>query len=205
MRGIGRALQQMETMGIPHWAVGLVILGLVLGMVYPETKLPLLGEAFRIGVGGAGRLAARLGTEHPALSPKAAGMLKLGDARERDTVVGPVITEVHRDRVESFIQSGVDAGARLVCGGERPDLEGFFAVLGRRFFLMLVAVKAWTLVVAFTLIGGLTSSDTFNIAFGVLPLVLMLNSAHRIQVAGVAVAWVLALLSMVLRGAGLIS
>ena len=88
---------------------------------------------------------------------------------------------------------------------ESVDLERFFVALGRRFFLMLVAVQAWILVVAFTLIGGLSSSDTFNIAFGVLLLFLMLKSAHRIQVAGVVVAWVLALLSMVLRGAGLIS
>jgi hypothetical protein len=88
---------------------------------------------------------------------------------------------------------------------ESVDLEKFFAALGRRFFLMLVAVQAWILVVAFTLMGGLSSGDTFNIAFGVLPLVLMLNSAHRIQVAGVAVAWVLALLGMVLRGVGLIT
>lgn len=54
------------------------------------------------------------------------GLLKVGDARERDTVVGPVITQTHRDRVEAFVQSGVDAGARLVCGGERPDLPGYF-------------------------------------------------------------------------------
>jgi hypothetical protein len=88
---------------------------------------------------------------------------------------------------------------------ESADLEGFFAVLGRRFFLMFLAVQAWILVVAITLIGGLSSSDTFNITFGVLALVLMLKSAHRIQVAGVAVGWVLALLGMTLRGVGLIS
>jgi phenylacetaldehyde dehydrogenase len=55
-----------------------------------------------------------------------AGMLKVGDALERDTLVGPVITEMHRDRVESFIQSGVDDGATLVAGGQRPDLPGYF-------------------------------------------------------------------------------
>ena len=52
--------------------------------------------------------------------------LKVGDACERDTIVGPVITEVHRERVESFIAGGQDEGATLVCGGERPDLEGYF-------------------------------------------------------------------------------
>jgi hypothetical protein len=86
---------------------------------------------------------------------------------------------------------------------ESVDLKGFFGALGRRFFLMLVAVQAWTLVVAFTLIGGLSGSDTFNAAFGLLPLLLMLNSSHRIQIAGVVVAWVLALLAMILRGVGL--
>lgn len=52
--------------------------------------------------------------------------LKVGDARADDTIVGPVITDVHRDRVEAFIQSGVDDGATLVCGGERPDFDGYF-------------------------------------------------------------------------------
>lgn len=55
-----------------------------------------------------------------------AAFLPVGDARERDTLVGPVITETHRDRVEAFVNSGVQAGARLVCGGERPDLPGYF-------------------------------------------------------------------------------
>ncbi len=55
-----------------------------------------------------------------------AGMLKVGDPLERDTLVGPVITEPHRDRVEAFIKSGVDDGATLVAGGERPDLPGYF-------------------------------------------------------------------------------
>ena len=52
--------------------------------------------------------------------------LKVGDARADDTLVGPVVTETHRDRVEAFIQTGVDAGARLVCGGERPERDGYF-------------------------------------------------------------------------------
>ena len=54
------------------------------------------------------------------------GFMKVGDPTDRSTIIGPVITELHRDRVEQFIQSGVDAGARLVCGGDRPDLPGYF-------------------------------------------------------------------------------
>jgi len=52
--------------------------------------------------------------------------MKVGDATADDTIVGPVITDVHRDRVEAFIQSGVDAGATMTVGGERPDLPGWF-------------------------------------------------------------------------------
>jgi acyl-CoA reductase-like NAD-dependent aldehyde dehydrogenase len=57
----------------------------------------------------------------------AAGRLKVGDPLEPDTVLGPVITAVHRDRVEGYIASGREQGGTIVAGGERPDLErGFF-------------------------------------------------------------------------------
>ncbi len=55
-----------------------------------------------------------------------AGLLRVGDALDRDTIVGPVITEAHRDRVEEFIAGGVAEGATLQCGGERPDRVGYF-------------------------------------------------------------------------------
>jgi acyl-CoA reductase-like NAD-dependent aldehyde dehydrogenase len=48
--------------------------------------------------------------------------MTVGDAREEGTLVGPVITETHRDRVEAFIQSGIE----VIVGGERPGLEGYF-------------------------------------------------------------------------------
>jgi len=54
----------------------------------------------------------------------AAGHLKVGDPLERDTVLGPVITSVHRERIESYIQSARDEGATIVAGGERPDING---------------------------------------------------------------------------------
>ncbi len=55
-----------------------------------------------------------------------AGFMKVGDGREAGTVVGPVITEAHRDRVEKFIAGGIAAGATAVCGGERPERPGYF-------------------------------------------------------------------------------
>ncbi|MCU0270822.1 MAG: aldehyde dehydrogenase family protein [Acidimicrobiales bacterium] len=55
-----------------------------------------------------------------------AGFLKVGDPLERDTVLGPVITEAHRARVESYVAAGRDEGGTIVTGGERPDLGGWF-------------------------------------------------------------------------------
>jgi acyl-CoA reductase-like NAD-dependent aldehyde dehydrogenase len=58
---------------------------------------------------------------------QAAQHMKVGDPTERDTVVGPVITEVHRSRIEGYIQAGRDQGATVAVGGERPDLDtGFY-------------------------------------------------------------------------------
>ncbi|MET0903991.1 MAG: aldehyde dehydrogenase family protein [Acidimicrobiales bacterium] len=57
----------------------------------------------------------------------AAGRLKVGDPLEPDTVVGPLISAVQRDRVESLIQIGIAEGGELMTGGERPALEtGFY-------------------------------------------------------------------------------
>ena len=47
---------------------------------------------------------------------KMAGALKVGDPYEPGTVLGPVITAAHRDRVESYIEAGRAEGAR---GGRR--------------------------------------------------------------------------------------
>ena len=53
--------------------------------------------------------------------------MKVGDPLEKDTVVGPVITAAHRDRIEGYVQAGRDQGATVAVGGERPDLEkGFY-------------------------------------------------------------------------------
>ncbi|HEY9373531.1 aldehyde dehydrogenase family protein, partial [Streptomyces sp.] len=53
--------------------------------------------------------------------------MKVGDPRERGTVVGPVISAAHRDRVESYVELGRKEGARVVAGGERPAMEkGFY-------------------------------------------------------------------------------
>ncbi|WP_030694449.1 aldehyde dehydrogenase family protein [Streptomyces globisporus] len=53
--------------------------------------------------------------------------MKVGDPAEKGTVVGPVISAAHRDRVESYVELGRKEGARVVAGGERPDFaKGFY-------------------------------------------------------------------------------
>ncbi|MEX2972973.1 aldehyde dehydrogenase family protein [Streptomyces sp. C184] len=54
--------------------------------------------------------------------------LSVGDPRARGTVVGPVISAAHRDRVESYVDLGRKEGARVVAGGERPSApeRGFY-------------------------------------------------------------------------------
>ncbi|MFC8668055.1 aldehyde dehydrogenase family protein [Streptomyces sp. NPDC057199] len=55
------------------------------------------------------------------------GYLKVGDPRAEDTVVGPVISAAHRDRIESYVELGRKEGARVVAGGERPPSDrGFY-------------------------------------------------------------------------------
>lgn len=64
---------------------------------------------------------------HDALVEKLTGyigFMKVGDPREKGTVVGPVISAAHRDRIESYVELGRKEGARVVAGGERPAGPG---------------------------------------------------------------------------------
>ncbi|MBK9170169.1 MAG: aldehyde dehydrogenase family protein [Bryobacterales bacterium] len=49
--------------------------------------------------------------------------LKLGDPQDKLTMMGSQISAAQMERVLGYVQSGVEEGARLVCGGER-DAEG---------------------------------------------------------------------------------
>jgi acyl-CoA reductase-like NAD-dependent aldehyde dehydrogenase len=56
-----------------------------------------------------------------------AGRLRVGDPLERDTVLGPVISAAHRDRVEGLVRSATEEGATVAAGGARTDLgTGFY-------------------------------------------------------------------------------
>ena len=56
---------------------------------------------------------------------EAIGRLRLGDPRDPQTDVGPLITPQHLERVDGFVERAKKDGARLVCGGRvSPSLGG---------------------------------------------------------------------------------
>jgi acyl-CoA reductase-like NAD-dependent aldehyde dehydrogenase len=57
-----------------------------------------------------------------------AGYLKVGDPMADDTIVGPVISEIQRDRVEALLQTGREDGAEFVVGGARPEMDAGYYV-----------------------------------------------------------------------------
>jgi aldehyde dehydrogenase (NAD+) len=52
--------------------------------------------------------------------------MPIGDALDPDTMVGPMSSSRHRDRVEGYISTAKEEGARLVTGGGRPAGRGWF-------------------------------------------------------------------------------
>ena len=56
------------------------------------------------------------------------GGMPVGDPHDPGTEFGPLISDTQRQRVESYIASGLEEGAKLVLGGGRPDglAKGWF-------------------------------------------------------------------------------
>jgi betaine-aldehyde dehydrogenase len=84
--------------------------------------------------------------------------IRVGRAYDRDTEMGPLISDVHRTRVEGYIDAGRNERARLVVGGGRPQGLGdgyfveptLFADVGRdmrifreEIFGPVLSVAAW--------------------------------------------------------------
>ncbi|MGB6053050.1 MAG: aldehyde dehydrogenase [Rhodococcus sp. (in: high G+C Gram-positive bacteria)] len=49
------------------------------------------------------------------------GWMTVGDPKDPATQMGPLISKKQRDRVEGYIAKGKEEGARIVCGGGRPE------------------------------------------------------------------------------------
>jgi acyl-CoA reductase-like NAD-dependent aldehyde dehydrogenase len=92
-----------------------------------------LGAAVPRVVGGAMHLSGQVCGAHTRLlvprshyaealdiAAAAAAAVPYGDPHDPATVVGPLVAERQRERVEGYIRLAVEAGARVVVGGERP-------------------------------------------------------------------------------------
>jgi acyl-CoA reductase-like NAD-dependent aldehyde dehydrogenase len=62
----------------------------------------------------------------------AARKMVVGDPADPKTQMGPLVSAEHRDKVEGYIQSAIDEGAKLVLGGKRPTAppmnKGYYVV-----------------------------------------------------------------------------
>ncbi|MXO66440.1 aldehyde dehydrogenase family protein [Altericroceibacterium endophyticum] len=55
-----------------------------------------------------------------------AGGLSMGQPRDPVTTLGPVISDVQRDKIFAYIDQAIADGARCAIGGERPGGKGYF-------------------------------------------------------------------------------
>ncbi|KAJ1545806.1 aldehyde dehydrogenase (NAD(P)(+)) ald5 [Nowakowskiella sp. JEL0078] len=52
--------------------------------------------------------------------------IKVGPNFEESTKMGPLVDKIQFDRVLGYLKIGKEAGAKVVCGGERVGTDGFF-------------------------------------------------------------------------------
>jgi aldehyde dehydrogenase (NAD+) len=55
-------------------------------------------------------------------SRKAYARITVGDPRDPQTIVGPVVTAAQRERIEAMLQRAQAQGGRILAGGGRPDI-----------------------------------------------------------------------------------
>ena len=52
--------------------------------------------------------------------------VRIGDPLDPATQMGAIVTEAHQNKILGYIRSGVEAGARIACGGGAMDARGWF-------------------------------------------------------------------------------
>lgn len=67
-----------------------------------------------------------VGSAHEAFQAalvKEIGKLKVGNPKDADVLVGPIIDKGHLERIDSWVREAVDGGAKLLTGGNIVDAE----------------------------------------------------------------------------------
>jgi malonate-semialdehyde dehydrogenase (acetylating)/methylmalonate-semialdehyde dehydrogenase len=103
-------------------------------LVLPDADMELAADAaVSAGYGSAGErcmaisVVVAVGDAGDRLLPKIEeriAKLKIGSAEDPEAEMGPLITSEHRDKVVSYIDSGVEEGAELVCDGRGLQIPG---------------------------------------------------------------------------------
>lgn len=94
------------------------LFGCSLGLFANQGQVCAAGSRILVQRGVAERFAAALA--------QAASAVKVGDPRQPDTQMGPVAKKAQFDRVNRYIQLGIDQGATLLAGGVSNPDKGFF-------------------------------------------------------------------------------
>ena len=58
--------------------------------------------------------------EAERIAAAAAESYNVGDPLDESSQLGPLVSDVQRERVRGYIRKGIEEGARLVTGGEEP-------------------------------------------------------------------------------------
>ena len=103
-------------------------------VVLPDADLDLAADAaVSAGFGSAGERCMAVsvvvavdpvGDELVAKIADRISRLKVGDGRDPASEMGPLVTAAHHERVESYVDAGVEAGASLVVDGRGVEVPG---------------------------------------------------------------------------------
>ena len=113
-------------------------------VVLPDADLDLAADAaVSAGFGSAGERCMAVsvvvavdpvGDELVAKIAERMGRLKVGDGRDPESEMGPLVTAAHRAKVQSYVDAGVTSGAELVVDGRGIAVEGGGFWLGPTLF-----------------------------------------------------------------------
>lgn len=92
--------------------------GCVLGRIYNNGETCIAAKRFIV--------ADKVYDEFREKFVKAMSEVKMGDPNDRATQLGPIAREDLRDDLHEQVVKSVELGARIACGGEVPDGDGFF-------------------------------------------------------------------------------
>ncbi|MEX1233515.1 MAG: aldehyde dehydrogenase family protein [Roseovarius sp.] len=104
-------------------------------IVFADADLDAAAKAIAMGIfGGSGQscvagsrlfVEARVADALRERLIKETAALRLGPPADPDSMIGPLASFAHRDRVEEFVAKGVAAGGEILFGGKRPESQEY--------------------------------------------------------------------------------